>query len=228
MEVHTKDIPIRMLPWPSYLSGDQGYAETRLKIEGRLDGTMTIGGNISSEGPRLSLRQGKRKQAYSPASMSIHFKSVIEGKRFDVPSIQIKTPDMSLSGALAIDLSEESNPWVDLKVTSPFVPVGSFKKFVPLPVLPAWVDKNLFPLLERGIMRLADLSLRGKYKDIQKLHLPKNRSLLSLRIECSDLKIFKEGMSGPIHDVSAVIALKKGKLAISGLGGASNALTPDG
>ncbi len=219
MEVQTKDVPIRMLPWPSYLAGEKGSAETHLKVEGRLDGAMSIGGRISSEAPRFTLRQGKRKQAYTPASMNIDFKSVLEGKRFDAPSIQIETPDMSLSIALGVDLSEEDNPWVDLKMASPFVPVGSFKHYMPLPVLPNWVDKELFPLLETGNVRLANLSLRGRYNDIQKLALPKNQSLLSLRIECNDLKIIKKGMSGPIQDISAVIVLENGKLAVSGLGG---------
>ncbi len=92
VEVQTKDIPVNMLPWPSYLTGEKGYVETLLKVEGRLDGAMSIGGRISSVGPRFSLRQGKRKMAYSPASLTIDFKSVLQGKRLDAPSIQIRTP----------------------------------------------------------------------------------------------------------------------------------------
>ena len=221
VEVQTKDIPVNMLPWPSYLAGEKGYVETDLKVEGRLDGAMSIGGRISSAEPRFSLRQGARKMAYAPAFLNIDFKSVLQGKRFDAPSIQIKTPDMFLTAALGVDLADENNPWVDLKVNSPFVSVENFKNFVPLPVLPTWVEKKLFPMLESGNVRLANLSLRGRFNDIQKLPLPKNQSLLSLRIECNDLKIFQKGISGPIQDISAVIVMEKGKLAISGLGGRS-------
>ncbi|MFC1579951.1 AsmA-like C-terminal domain-containing protein [Thermodesulfobacteriota bacterium] len=221
VEVQAKDIPVNMLPWPSYLAGENGYVETSLKLEGKLDGPISIGGRISSAGPRFSLSQGKRKMAYSPASLAIDFKSVLKGKKLGVPSIQIKTPDMFLNAALEVDLADENNPWMDLKVNSPFVSVENFKHFVPLPVLPAWVEKKLFPMVETGNVRLANLSLRGRFNDIQELALPKNQSLLSLRIECNGLKIFQKGMPGPVRDISAVIVLEKGKVAVSGLGGRS-------
>ena len=219
MRIQAKNIPIDMLPWPNYLLWQAGSAETSLKVEGRLDGAMTIGGGIAIEAPRFAYREGKRKKVFTPTSLRIDFRSVLKGKRFDAPSIQITAPDAALSGALRLDLEQENNPWVDLVVNGPFIPVQTFKKYMPLPLLPSWFEETLFPMLEAGEARLANLSLKGNYRDIERITLPKNQSLLSLRIECSDVTMLPKGVQQPVRDISAAIVMDKGNIVVSGLGG---------
>ena len=217
LTIETGKVPTTWLTWPDSMPVTAGTFEARLNMSGNLVGPVSVGGHLSFEKFRFSLREKTRKKNYAFSNIKLDFKSVIKGQEIRIPTLQLRTDDISLSIAFMLDLKQEQ-PNVNLEVKSPFMAMDVVKNLLPTPILPPWIEKQLFPVLDAGYARLDLLSIKGNIHQIENLALPQNQDVLKTRFTCKNVKLFGLGLVEPVRDLSAEVNLEKGVLGISGLG----------
>jgi hypothetical protein len=188
-----------------------------LNISGPLVGPIAVGGQLLFKSFRFVLRNGKREKDISVSNINLDFKSVIKSKEISIPSIQLKTDDMSFSIALLLDLKQK-DPYLSLEVKSPFIAFDVLKTHFPTPLLPPWIETQLFPMLDAGYARLDMLSIKGNLNQIENLKQPQNQDVLTVKFACKNVKLLGLGLTEPLKEISAEVNLEKGTLGISGLG----------
>ena len=217
MTIETGKVPTTWINWPDSIPVTGGIFEARLKMSGTLAGPISVGGHLSFEKIRFALREDNREKNYALSNIKLDFKSVIKGNEISIPTLQLKTDDVSLSIALMLDLKQEK-PNLNLEVKSPFIAIDVVKNLLPTPILPEWIETQLFPLLDAGYARLDLLSIKGNIDQIENLDLPQNQDVLAAQFTCKNVKLFGRGLVQPAKEISAELNIEKGVLGISGLG----------
>ena len=217
MIVKTGKVPTTWIPWPDSIPVSEGVFEARLNVSGSLVGPISVGGQLLFESFRFVLRDGKREKDISVSNIDLDFKSVIKGKEISIPSIQLKTDDMSFSIALLLDLKQK-DPYLSLEAKSPFIAFDILKTHFPTPLLPPWLETQLFPMLDAGYARLDMLSIKGNLHQIKNLEQPQNQDVLTVKFTSKNVKLLGFGLTEPLKEISAEVNIERGALGISGLG----------
>jgi uncharacterized protein YhdP len=153
-----------------------------------------------------------------------YFQSLI-----NVSVLELQGSDFHLSTQAKIDFRDSSGPRIELSADSPFMLLETFKNIFPTPLLPGWVEGELFPLLTGGEARLDRLSLKGTMDEIGNLDRPENADALSLAISLKNIEVFKNTESPPISGVSAGLSYDNASLLVSGVkAGFGESLIRDG
>jgi len=215
--VETGKVPTTWIPWPDAIPVTGGAFKARLSMTGSLEGPISVGGHVLFESFRFVLRNGKQEKDISVSKINIDFKSVIKGKEISIPSIQLKTDDMSFTSALLLDLKQK-DPYLSLEVKSPFIAFDVLKTHFPTPLLPPWIETQLFPVLDAGYARLDLLSIKGNLNQIKNLAQPQNHDVLTVKFACKNVKLLGLGLTQPLKEISAEVNFERGALGISGLG----------
>ncbi len=217
MTVETGKVPTTWIPWPKSIPATRGAFEARLNISGPLVGPISVEGHVFFDSFRFTLREKKQEKDYDFSNINLDFKSVIKGEEISIPSIQLKTDDISLNIALMLDF-KQGEPYLELEVKSPFIALDVVKTIFPTPILPPWIETQLLPLLDAGYARLNLLSIKGNLDQIENLDLPQNQDVLTVKFACKNVKLFGLGLVQPFKGISAEINFAKGVFDISGLG----------
>ncbi|MBN2126073.1 MAG: AsmA-like C-terminal region-containing protein [Deltaproteobacteria bacterium] len=217
LRLETSEIPLKWIPWASSLPFDRGDLQARLRILGHTEGPFSIGGRILAEGVEFSLESGERTREYAIPSLSLDIHSIASREAISVPSLTLCTPDVSLSLQFKLDFNDSKRPRIDLEVTSAPMEIAIFKGLFPTPLLPAWLESRLFPLLRDGRVQLQRLALKGTPECLRSLDLPENRSALTMQVACRDFGVLGGGIQLPFEGVSAIVAYEEGDLLISKL-----------
>lgn len=217
MTIETGKVPTSWIIWPESIPVTRGAFAARLNMSGSLAGPISVDGYLSFETFRFLLREGKQEKDYSFSNIKLDFKSVVKSDEISVPSIQLRTDEVSLSIAFMLDLKQDS-PYLNLEVKSPFMALDVLKTLFPTPILPPWIETQLFPMLDTGYARLNLLSLKGKVDQIENLDLPQNQDALTVKFSCKNVTLFGRGLVQPVTEIAAEIDFEKGILGISGLG----------
>jgi hypothetical protein len=217
MIVETGKVPMTWIPWPDAIPATGGAFKARLNVSGPLVGPISVGGHLLFESFRFVLRKGKQEKEISVSKINLDFKSIIKGEEISIPSIQLKTDDMSFSVALLLDLKQE-DPYLSLEAKGPFTAFDILKTHFPTPLLPPWIETQLFPMLDAGYARLDLLSIKGNLNQIENLELPQNQDVLKLKFACKNVKLLGLGLTQPLKEISAEVNFERGDMGISGLG----------
>lgn len=215
--VETGKVPTTWITWPDSIPVTAGEFEAHLNLTGSLMGPVSVGGQVRFESFNFVLREGKQEKDFALSNVNLDFKSVIKGGKIRIPSLQIKTDDMTLSMALLFDLTQE-DPYVNLEVKSPFISFDLLKTQFPTPLFPTWIETQLFPMLDAGYAKLDLLSIKGNLNQIENLTQPQNHDALSLKVACKNVKLLGLGLKQPLKEISAEVSLERGVLEISGIG----------
>jgi hypothetical protein len=217
MIIETGKVPTTWIPWPEAIPATGGAFEARLNVSGPLAGPIAVGGHLLFKSFRFVLRDGKREKDISLSNINLDFKSVINSQEISIPSIQLKTDDMSFSIALLLDLKQK-DPYLNLEAKGPFIALDVVKTHFPTPLLPPWIETQLFPMLDAGYARLDLLSIKGNLNQIENLEQPQNRDVLTVKFASKNVKLLGLGLTDPLKEISAEVNFEKGILGISGLG----------
>ena len=217
MTIETGKVPTTWITWPKEIPQTKGDFKARLKLSGSLIGPISVEGHVSFTAFHFTLREGTQKKEYAFQAIDLDFKSFIKGEEIRIPSIQLKTDDISLTMALMLDLKQE-DPYLNIEIKSPFMAIDLMKTIFPTPILPPWIETQLFPLLDAGYARLDLLSIKGNLDQIEHLDLPQNQDVLSIKAACKNVKLFGLGLIKPIKGISAEIKFERGIFEILGLG----------
>ena len=217
INLKTANTSMNLIPWPEFFPVHHGNIKTDLHISGVPGESLAINGQATVDTFLLRLQRHDRLMDYSFPKVTIDFQSVITGKKINAPSMQISTDRASLALTLDLDLTEPGNPYLDLELTSPFMPIQNFKGLLPHPILSLWLEDQLLPVLCSGNVRTEIFALRGNFKQFKKMYLPENHSTMELRLECKDFTICDDNLEIPFEEVSADVILAHGDLSIPNL-----------
>ncbi|MDY6973827.1 MAG: hypothetical protein SV775_16120 [Thermodesulfobacteriota bacterium] len=217
MTLSTGRIPLTWLRWPASLLIKEGGAEARIEARGSLNGPVSIEGKILAEDVRFFLeRPGRTKEFYLPR-LVFGFDSLYSEKVLQVSSLKADAPDFSQTISLKVDFQDSSNPYLDLRIESPFMPLKTFKRVFPGPLLPKDIENRIFPLFSGGDVRLALFSLKGTLDQIRHLRKPENAEGLSVEILFENLEMLNYKASLPFYGISGGLGIENGHFYVSGM-----------
>ncbi len=213
----TGKAPLSLITWPESVPVKQGDFETRLEIRWGADGKMSVDGRIDITSLKFSILKKDRHKDFLIQKVAFDFQSIIEGRRIRFQPLKIMTQDYSMDLIFLVDLKDKDTTYLDLSAKSDFMTFEVFKNLFPFPLLAAWVENELFPIFDRGDIKLDFFTLQGNLAQFKNLRIPENRSVLGLGLECHNLEASGKGVQVPFREVSCKIALKDGDFHVSGL-----------
>jgi len=213
--LETGKAPLHWITLPKSFSIKDGDFKTRLKINGNPERHTSINGEIIIEPLCFVFSSHDREKDYSLPNLTLDFQSVLKGKTISVPSLKMKSADLSLSVAIRLDMKEKESPFLELTIKSDFMTINTLKNLFPSPLLPPWLENRLFPILNAGNVRLKLLALKGSIEQLQ--DLSENRSALTMMFECQDLKVSGDGIQLPFEEVFAEVNFENGDFHVSDL-----------
>jgi len=213
--IKTGKVPLTWIPSLEPLSVKDGHAKVNIKLKGSLDGPVSAEGKIIADGLRFSLVQADKKKGFSMSDLAVEFEAYYSDKILQIPSLRLSALDFSLAVSSKIDLKDSSNPHMLLKVKSPFMPLKTFKRIFPTPLLPQWIENRLFPMLAGGNVRVDLFSLDGTIKQFQNLGRPENADALSMKLAWRDLAVLIDKSALPFKEVTGELNMENGALLIS-------------
>lgn len=222
IHVQAGPIPAPFLPWPQDLPFQEGLVEAELTLENGEDSGLKGSGHITGRDLQFDLVQPGQRKTFRLSEAAVALSGRIQGKEVLIPELTFTTGDLSSEVNLRIDLRNMENPQVQMRAETGFLPIASFKRYFPAPLLAPWVESRLFPLLQKGEARLDHLTLNGTLEDLENLGHPDHEDALALSVACRRFVVSGGGMPYPFRDVSAVVHYEKGDLVIADLKGHLN------
>jgi uncharacterized protein YhdP len=139
----------------------------------------------------------------------------ISQKRFDISSLKLIAPDTSVTARGHIQTSAKGVTSVEVDVSAPSMPVGTFKTLLPEPLLPQWLTTDLLPAITQGDVRLDHFRLDGTTEQIAALDKPENAPVLGLNLDMQHLRVqYPAGNGITLEDAACKLAIDKGALSI--------------
>ena len=221
LSVETGKMPLRWIPFPDEVPVKDGACEAQLRIEAKSNEAAKVSGKILVESARFSVREKGRTKDYSIKHMTFELRSFVERGKIHVPYLKLRTPDASFSLNLRLDLQEKENPYLRLEGQSLLMTYSTVEALFPAPLVASWVERDLFPLLRSGDVRLESFLLDGEVQQFKKLELPENQGALAMGFDCRNFTVQGSRLREPLKDVSAKVTLKDGVLLVSELKGVS-------
>lgn len=217
VDVKAGPIPAVWLPWPPDLPFHAGVVETEFTLEKGQGTDLTGSGRIMGRNLQFELVRPGQRKAFRLPEAAIAFSGRAQGKQVRIPDLTFTTGDLSSRLDLRIDLQNKENPGVQMRAETDFLPIASFRRFFPAPLIAPWVESRVFPLLQEGEARLEHLTLNGRLRDLENLGKPEHEDALSLRVACRDFVVSGAGIPYPFQKVSALVQYEKGDLVIADL-----------
>ena len=217
--LRTGEVPIGWLKWPKFIQMKRGDFKTEMNIKGEFADQILLDGRIFFESLEFDyIRKGMVKK-YTVPELNWDLASLIRDRRIKINPLKMKTPDLFIELDVLIDLGEMSNPYLDLTAKSEFMSIETLKKYFPLPITKKWLETKLFPILERGDVRMDLLRIKGSFDQLRNIKDPGNQSALDMVFDCRNFKVSGEGIQLPFDDVSAMVELSDGDFHILDLRG---------
>lgn len=214
-------MPLRWIPFPDEIPVTGGACDAQLRIEAKSEEPAKVSGRILVQSPRFSVREKGRTKDYALQEMAIELRSFIDRGMIHIPYLKLRMPDASFSVSLRLDLREKENPYLRLEGQSLLMTYSTVEALFPAPLVAAWVERDLFPLLRSGDVRLESFLIDGKVLQLKKLELPGNEGTLAMGFDCKNFTLHGDRLREPLKDLSAKVTLQEGVLLISELKGVS-------
>ena len=134
MTVELEDLPLKWIPFPEEISMKKGSASVLMKLKGTPKGIIRSRGKISFKDTSFSLVEDSRSKDYDLREIAVGYKLSYTKGNIKISSFDFKTPEFVLAAEIDLDINNISNPRLNLKVTSPFLPTEEFKQIIPTPL----------------------------------------------------------------------------------------------
>lgn len=213
------DLPLTLLPWPKEVPFETGRATGQLDISGTIGADMAVHGRFTADDLHFSVVKHGRTKIYNIKHTDIHVTGLVGLKTLKIEKLTCRLPKTSISLAMQLDWHEQSSPKMDLDIRSHPMPLASFKRFFPTPLVPKWIKDRLFPLFSGGTARLGRFRLNGTIDQIKKLNRPENADVLELRLTLGELTALTKSPGLPVTHVGGNVAIDGGQLLITEVNG---------
>ncbi|MEJ2023607.1 MAG: AsmA-like C-terminal region-containing protein, partial [Deltaproteobacteria bacterium] len=204
--------------WPSFVSFSGGTIDAVYHVTGPSTDSLAARGSLEGRNLRFAISQRKRRKKYALSALSLVFNANLSKEAIDLQIPQASLLDTTLRGHISYAVAEPSSR-LELSLQSPFMPLQTFKTIFPSPLVPAWIERDLFPRLSKGEVMADHFSLAGTLEQIAHLNRPENTGLLAMQLMWKDLHIPTENTPLPFASVAGRMEIKNNRLALSGLRG---------
>ncbi len=214
-----EDIPLSWIPWPDKLSFEGGTVTADFSVEGVWNQPLTTKGLARASDVRFLLRDDEQTKYYDPPEILVHFHGQADKSGVSFPDMTLTTEGLSLGLALEVDLPQEESPRVRLRVESETMSFALMERYFPTPLLPPWMEDDLFPILQSGTVILEHLIITGSIEEIKDMDEPENAGALSLSVDCRDFRVEGSSLPDPFTQVDGRVIYHEGNLLITDLKG---------
>ena len=198
---------------------EKGDAWLDATIKGSLDGTLKMAGKLVFRGLDFLLIDDGDKKAFSFDQLTVPFNAAYGGSVLRIADFQVQHHDFLLNGTSTLNFTNPAEPSLDLKVKSPFMTLGTFRRIFPSSLLPVWLENRIFPIFSGGKVSVNRFSLKGPWHRLEDLDLRENADLLVLKLTCKGLTAFKEEKGLKVERVSGDLEIRQGEIHVSGVNG---------
>ena len=191
-----------------------GTAFAKFSLHASVSKGIKTSGNIRIEKPDfLLIGTDSQKKEYKFPYLTVQFKGNYRKKELLFQPVIIASKGLNLNINSKLNLSK-SSPLISLKVTSSQMNIAMFKKIFPSCLLPAWLEKRLFPIIKKGELKEIRFSLNGTPAQLKHLDDPANRDVLSGSLLMDKLLLLPKGARFPLSDIKGKLIFKSGNLFI--------------
>jgi len=213
-----RGIPVSWVPWPRFAPFSSGLIDVNFHVAGALGGSLSGGGTLEGRDLRFAICGRERRKEYALSSLSLDFNAMLEKGILKVTIPRAKVLDTSLSARISFEPARPS-PRLELSIKSPYMSLQTFKTVFPSSLVPAWIEKGLFPRLSGGEVMADYFSLVGSLDQIAHLNRPENKRVLGMKVTWRNLHVLEEGPALPFEDVAGQMEIKNNRLDLSRMQG---------
>jgi len=218
VNLKVRDIPLSHIQLPD-LPVKSGTAAIEATVAASPGALVAAKGKITVRDLDFMIVDAGDKKRFSFDTLQLPFEASYAPPTLRIPSLQMKGPGFTLNVASKLDLTDSTNPQLNLMVTADAMALNTFQRIFPSSLLPRWVEARLFPIFTGGLVRVKRFSLNGRLNQIANLDLPKNAAALRLNLHCRKLTAFKRTGGVPVEQVSGNLAIQNGRIRASGIQG---------
>ena len=213
------NIPATWAPELSSLPVKKGTVDANINLQVMPDGSILFNGRLLADNLCFLLDKANGLKEYSLPESIVNFQADYSKKIFNISSFNIKASDYTLNASAKFDLKKPSDPYLDLKVTSPWISLKSFKEIFPAPLISAWLEESLYPSFTNGDVRFDLFAMQGHFSKFAGLGKYKNANALFLKLSLKNMIIMTPNASIPYTKTSGKLIIENGGLTISGIRG---------
>lgn len=217
--VETASIPLTLFPWPEVFSAEEGTARVSVNVRILPRGRVETEGRVLAEKVAFLLTDDGRTKDFRFSYLALDFEASYFADLLDMPTFRLSGPRFYVMGACRLGMDAPSNPSLFLRIESSEMPVETAKKVCPTPILPAWIEGTLYPLVREGNTRLTQLVLDGSVDQLKTLERPGSAHAFAIGIDWNDVALESEKVPWGLEEVHGQLSIRKGDLRISGVQG---------
>jgi len=212
-------VPATWAPELSSLPVRKGNFDANIDMQVMPDSSILFNGRLIADNLCFLLDKAKGLKEYFLPDVAVNFQADYSKKIFNISSFNIKTSDYTLNASAKFDLEKPSDPYLDLKVTSPWISLKSFKEIFPSPLISAWLEESLYPCFTDGDVRFDLFAMQGHFSKFAHLYKYENANALFLKLSLKNMIIMAPKASIPYKKVCGSLIIENGALNVSGIRG---------
>lgn len=218
MRLEGRSFPIWWLPWPSFIPWGGGRMDADISLKGSLIQGFTGDVRLKGRQCAFEIRKGQRSKAYRFSELALITKAAYADRRIELPSFVLQGPGFDFTGSSGFDLNDADDPDIRIVAKSGPIRLEDFMPLIPDSILPAWLEKDLFPLLRDGEAVLNGIRVAGPVSRIGSLNERRNADTLSLSIGWKGLTADTPWAPVPFRSIPGSLEISDEGLRILGVG----------
>jgi len=215
VELNAESLPAAML-WEYYqqpppATSARGKLGYRIHWQGRLGEGARLAGEVRFQGLEVDGR-GVFPGVLAPGDGKIELSAEWKPQELRFERLDFQSKGLRLSVQGVVREPDGGDPYVDLRLTTPFLAIGTARQYLPKAIL----DSPKLPLAEAvtlGEVRLESAKFTGRLSELRQLSEPGHEQQMSLNAEFRDAGGSLAGESSlPLRGFSGRLVLEKGTL----------------
>ena len=197
-----------------------GNASLRLRLSGAVAGRMQAAGEVVLRNLKVDA-EPILAGTVSPGNGRLVFDVEWQKREVRFKHLQLNSEEISFAAQGSAVFNPENDPYLRMKVSTPFVPLTVARSYVPPGLLgsPRW--QSLARSLSQGEIRLARLDLNGRLSEIRGMGELSPEERVAFVAEVRDAGADPAGPEYlPLRNVSGLLTFEKGILYFKGFKGA--------
>jgi uncharacterized protein YhdP len=197
----------------------RGTLDPRLRWQGSLTERLHVKGEINFRQLEIDA-PGTFANVVTPGDGQLELEMHWTPHEVRFPRLNFRSKEVNLAVEGAMRFSGEEDPYLEVRLTTPFLPALAARKYVPLRALQTPLWGYLIRAVNQGEIRLVNSGVSGRLSEIRRVFEPGFEDHIRLDAEFREAGANPEGDGYlPVRGVSGRVVLEKGVLYYKGLKG---------